>query len=125
MLHDFYVHVGMVESPSIRENKPPNYATYKDRIMKSVETSSSPIRVQGGIDLALQKVILPQRTISCIVPQLSETGKIPRYEVQKLQQILGGFNPTDQFRIHGEYFDRCTAEFAVQLYGLVYSEGAH
>lgn len=115
MRHDFFVHADLLTTLEKSTHK---YSEYSARIFQIAKNSSRPILVSSSGSLT--DVIPKGRSISTICYQLEDTGKIPKSEADRLKAMLGGFNINDEFRIHGAYFGRCIAEFATQLFGLVY-----
>jgi|SRR3989344_1740363 len=109
--HDFFVHASFPNDYSSASKE------YLERILCAVRGSQSPVSVSSGLTC---EIIPENRRISTIPYPYTETGKISRSQAERLQTILDGFHPEDTFRIHGAYFGRCTAEFATQLFGLVY-----
>ena|SRR3989344_1142957 len=115
MKYDFFIHCdGLTEE----ERKSSEGREFLDEILKKARESECHISISGGS--ILKPFISKERTIYTISHFLEETGKISKEEAEKMKTIVKGFRKEDFFRIHGAYFGKCTAEFASQLFGLVY-----
>lgn len=111
MRHDYFIHAFNV-SPDERKHE--NFPFYESAIIEAVSRAESPISASCGD--VFDKIILPERKIHTIPDPYFETGKISKDQSDRIRKII---RPGDEHRIHGAYLGKCTAEFAVQLFGLI------
>ncbi len=115
MQHDFFVHC---YDNNDREIDSKDFKEFIVDVSAKAHSSTNAISVSAGS--TLDRIIQPNKRIYTIGYQLEITGKIDETNARNLREMCNNFNPKDSFRIHGAYLGKCTAEFAIQLYGLVY-----